>query len=174
METLSPGKSYWKLNTEILQEEAYRLEIEKLISETETLKEYFPSVSDWWDHLKRLIKLVTIRYSIVRNTSKREELHQLTQRVDWLIKSPGENHTLEINQIRERIKEIDERAIKGLAIRARVERELLDEKCTQYFFSKIRNKRQRDNISQVRNNLGLVVHDQKGIENVFVEFYQTL
>ena len=51
---------------------------------------------------------------------------------------PSPTNDKYITMMQNEIRNINETRTKGLAIRARVEEQFLDEKCTRFFFNKIR------------------------------------
>lgn len=171
------GKSFWKLNTTVLNDKKYQEEICSLISETSTLKMLYPNISEWWDDLKCRIKKISISYCCRKRARERAEKHGLHSMLEALALAQGGDlrlHSDEINEIKDQLQRISERENEGLAIRARVRKELLDEKCTKYFFSRIRGKRKRDHVDTILDSQGQIVTNESRILEVFRNFYQSL
>lgn len=56
------GKSYWKLNTAVLEESEYRLGIREVIEGAVSLKPLYDEIGEWWDSMKERVKRATIVY----------------------------------------------------------------------------------------------------------------
>ena len=77
------GKSYWKLNEELLEDENFLGSFEyfwKLISRTDNV------TLNWWDYIKEQIKLFCIDYSKSRNRNKFGEFKKNLRRnlIIWI------------------------------------------------------------------------------------------
>ena len=53
------GQNYWKLNTDILNDEQYRTEMTDYINEQKTFKSQYENVIEWWEMTKTYIKMYT-------------------------------------------------------------------------------------------------------------------
>ena len=71
MNSTITGKSYWKLNTAVLEEEEYQNRISKKIDQASTLKPLYENVDLWWDALKIKLKEETIDYCRKRGRKKK-------------------------------------------------------------------------------------------------------
>ena len=66
------GKSYWKINNNILKDKFFVEKIENLLLESRTLRPAFTSTGKWWDNAKNRIKKVAVKHSSVRKREKRK------------------------------------------------------------------------------------------------------
>lgn len=160
--------STWKLNVSFLEDKNYVKKIKNLINDCLTIREGFANVCDWWDDLKRRVKLVSVSHC---SHQKRAEEHRVEE-IKALIgtEEPGE----EIARLKDELRSIEDKRLLGLAIRSRVQRELYDEKCSSFFFNSIRKRRAKNRVEEVRDEEGNIVTDQAQIVQVYERFYQSL
>ena len=52
----------------------------------------------------------------------------------------------EVGKIKDKLIEMQDKTLEGLAVRARCTKELQDERCTAYFFDRIRQRREKNNV----------------------------
>jgi hypothetical protein len=80
----------------------------------------------------------------------------------------------EIERCKSRLDDINRTRLEGLFVRARLDRELLDEKCSNFFFSRIRQRRTRADIRAVRGADGQVYDTQADIGREYRGFFADL
>ena len=126
-----------------------------------------------WDDLKGKIREASIAYCRERGREKKEVLEKLQRSLAALDYSDPKDQDLAC-KYREELKNIAEEECSKLAVRSRVQKELLDEKCSGYFFNRIRERRRKNFISEVRNAEGNIVNRQEEIQKAFAVFYENL
>ena len=67
----------WKLNTSVLNEEAYQVKIWRPINYSSTLINAFANPLIWWDDFRLRIKAVSIAYCAKRKKDKNIEIYNL-------------------------------------------------------------------------------------------------
>ena len=158
----------WKLNTSVLKEEAYQVKIQRLINDSSTLIDAFANPLIWWDDFKLRVKAVSIAYCAKRKKERNIEIDNLKNQLETA--QIGQ----EVGKIKDKLKEMQDKKLEGLAVRARCTKELQDERCTAYFFDRIRQRREKNNVVGVKNNKGEIETEDAKILEVYREFYQKL
>ena len=164
----TPKVTHWKLNTSILEEQEYKNKIKKLFNDMATLMEAFDNIAHWWDDLKRRIKIITIAYCSARKVKQQQDCDHL--RVELEACKPGPEYAL----LKDRLREMYESRYRITNIKSDFEKDLLDEKCSSYFFRRTRERRKRNFVKCVRNTEGELVNGTDKVLDVFREFYGTL
>ena len=85
-----------------------------------------------------------------------------------------EEDKLEIKRCKLQLDKITTQKLKGLFVRSRLDKELYDEKSTQFFFNRIRYRRTKADISAIKGADGLIYEDQTGISEQFTNYYRQL
>ena len=102
------GKSYWKLNDELLNDSDFLSSFEyfwKLISRTDSI------TLKWWDKITEQIKLFCI-YSKQKNRKQYGDLKNFKKQfVDLEMKEESDLH--KYNEIKLKVKEIENKILKG-------------------------------------------------------------
>ena len=104
--TKNCGKSYWKLNVSILEEDNFIENFIKTYHLWKTLKPAYKNAFHWWESVKRRIKEFCVEYSKSRRLSFRNKLLELSVKLRELLHN---NSAIdEIERIREEIKSLIE------------------------------------------------------------------
>ena len=140
------GKSYWKLNNSILSDDYSRKKIENLLTDSRTLRPAFTSTGEWWDDVKTRIKKVAIKHSSIKKRETNELKNDLKSQLESAT-SPAEVHRL-----KGLLCDITNKELGSLAIRARVDKALYDEKCTAFFFNKIKSRHNKNFIHKIQDD----------------------
>lgn len=162
--TLTFGKSYWKFNNSLLEDENFVSGFDyywQIISRTDeiTLK--------WWDKMKHKIKEFCIDYSKHKN----RETYALLKQLKYAYKN---STSLEERiDIKLKISEIENNLSKGSVIRSKIK--LLDsnENPSAYFCNHEHKKCHNKTITSINDN-GLIHKTSNDILHSFTEFYQKL
>ena len=162
------GKSYWKLNNSILSDEYFRNKIENLLTDSRTLRPAFTSTGEWWDDVKTRIKKVAIKHSSIKKRETNELKNDLKSQLESAT-SPAEVHRL-----KGLLCDITNKELGSLAIRARVDKALYDEKCTAFFFNKIKSRHSKNFIHKIQDDDQSLKTGIDEILTVFHKFYETL
>ena len=158
----------WKLNTSVLGERGYKEKIQPLIQDCSTLIEAFDNPLIWWDNFKQRVKAVSIAFCTRRKRNNDQEIECLKDQSEFA--DSGQ----EVGKLKDKLRKLQDEKLEGMAVRARCSKDLQDEKCTAYFFDRIRQRRNKNNVSSVRNSKGELVKEDKDILEVYRAFYQKL
>lgn len=162
------GKSYFKLNTSVLNDDSYKTIIRDLLEDSRTVRDLFDSTPEWWDEVKRRIRSASVAYCSKRK--KRDKSDELYLRE----KLKNERDEVKAMSLKSELKKVCDRRLDALAVRARSQFDNESEKPTAYFYSKIRGRREKNNISAVVNGRNEIQKDTRGILNAFESFYRNL
>ena len=126
------GKSYWKLNDQLLDDCNFVRSFE-LFWQYLTLTKNI--TLEWWDDIKTQIKLFCIDYSKSKNKQQFRELKHLKKQYSHLnLQSESDLHTY--NDIKLKVKNIENNILKGTIIRSKTQTIESNENPTAYFFFK--------------------------------------
>ena len=163
------GKSYWKLNSSVLQDENYIKLIKDLINDSKTLKLAYDSVSEWWDDLKERIKKVSITHCAVRKKESNQEEYELKTKLKY------ETDPAKVNSLKIELEKLNDQKLDALFVRSRLQEELHDEKCSALFYQRIQENKVKKDIKKITDeNTGQSHIENKDIIKVFENFYKDL
>lgn len=171
------GPGLWHLNTEVLKDNLYRMEVESLImGSIYYISSYENCVGVWWDNLKYDIKKYTITYckKVRRDKIKyekgiREDLEEELVKAD-----KGETNINRIIELEESLKNIEESKCKGAMIRSRAKYMSEGERCTRFFFDLEKSRQRSEEIRSIKDEEGNILRNKEGIlKRVFI-FYSNL
>ena len=80
----------------------------------------------------------------------------------------------EIHKLKSQLKDITDEELKSLAVRARVDSALYDEKCSSFFFNKIRKRRNKNGVSSIQDEFNNLKTAPEDFLKVFHKFYEDL
>ena len=166
---ISFGKSYWKFNDDLLNDSDFVSSFElfwKLISRTENV------TLDYWDKIKEYIKEFCIDFSTSKNKNLYGELKRLKKQYNSLnLKDMSDFNTF--NEIKSRVKDIEDKLFKGSIIRSKAKCLENNEKPSSYFFQKEVSQAKSKTVKSVRHN-NHTYTNSKDILNCFESFYSEL
>jgi len=119
------GKGYWMLNTSILTNEEYRKEIEVFLNHAPARLTSFESRLQWWDWIKKRIKLISIAHCTRIQKRRKEEEAKLTEallssRKEWIRSPHGEICKNDYLQAKKNLSALQTAALEGAKIRSRI------------------------------------------------------
>ena len=171
------GPSLWKLNTSILEEEAYFHLVSDFWQSWRSRLLNYRSLVDWWDAGKSRIKGLTINYCKRRAESKRLErdiLHRLVSHLKPAV-DLGRVSLLPIYMSSlVRLQSLDLESARSLQVRAWARWVEEGESSTAYFFRLVKKQSTDRYISALRGSDGSLVTDKDGLCNIFRSFYSDL
>lgn len=166
---ISFGTSYWKFNTDLLDDNDFTSSFEffwKLISKTDTIG------LDWWDSMKKSIKLFCIDYSKCRNKQLYGELKNLKKQYNSL-DLENESDLNVYNEIKTKVKTIEMTLLKGSIIRSKAHDLETNENPTSYFFQKEASSAKNKTVNLIKSNNHSYTKS-KDILTCFKSFYEHL
>ena len=163
-----PRMTHWKLNTKILEEDDYRRVIKDLICDFATLMDAYEDVTVWWDDFKTRVKTVTISYCSKRKFRLNQKYDVLKCRLANC--PPSEEYA----ELKGQIRAMYENKYRITNIKSEIEKDLLDEKCSGYFFRRTRERRKKNLVKGVKDREGNLVEGTDQVLEVFRQFYESL
>ena len=128
---------------------------------------------EWWDYFKRRIKKLLITIGIENKKKQRNNLDQLSEELKD--KERDVNSTPEeLLHLRQKINDIHNDKLKACLLRARIEELNYMDRPSQYFYNLEKIRRKSKNITELLNDKGEIVNNQKEIMNTVEKFYQNL
>ena len=168
-EAITFGKSYWKFNNQLLEDEIF----------ISSFKTFWTLISrdscvtlDWWDEMKKQIRLFCIDYCKGKNKALYGELKQLRKQFT-LINLKNESNLIELDDLKEKVRVIENQLVCGSIIRSKAK--ILDnnENPSSYFFQKeISNSKEKTVHSITSDNV--TYSNSKDILSCFESFYENL
>lgn len=171
------GPGLWHLNTEVLKDNLYKLEMESLIvGSLRDIRLYENCVGVWWDNLKYDIKKYTITYCKRMRRDKIKYEKEITENleVELMKADKGAKNIDKIIELEESLKKIEESKCKGAMIRSRAKYMAEGERCTRFFFDLEKSRQRAEEIRSIKDDKGNTLTNKEGIlKRVFI-FYSNL
>ena len=159
----------WKLNNSLLENLEYKNKIKQLFQDSQTLRPAFKSTCEWWDDVKNRIKKISISIASKIKKQNREKETKIFKALET------EKDLMAIAQLKQDLAALQEAQIKAMAIRSKAEANLKDEKCTAYFFQKLKQNRNKKTIHKITDpDTDKTYTDIRDINKVFHKYYQKL
>ena len=163
------GKSYWKFNDQLLDDHDFVRSFEFF---WQMLTQNKDVTLVWWDYIKTQIKLFCIDYSKSKNRKQFGELKHLKKQYSHLnLQSESDLHIY--NDIKLKVKEIENNILKGTIIRSKTQNIESNEKPTTFFFQKEASQGKQKTIKTIQHNNN-TYNNSKDILTSFRSFYQSL
>ena len=128
------GPSYWKLNTSILENKAYKQKIETFWQHWKNKKNSYPDQTKWWDIAKLYIQGITKDFCIDFKEKQTELLVEYRAEIDSLYQQHPIDHE-KIDEIQNNIDLIEERSLKGAMVRSRTKFIENEETPSKFFYA---------------------------------------
>ena len=171
------GGGLWCLNSSLLSEEGYRNVIKNCIQcEVESLLMH-NNVSEWWEILKKKIKILSIRYAKRRNSRKKQEENKLREALSREIEKAGSNTNYKIEnylKIKAELDKYEQNKCMGAIVRSRAQYAVEGERCTSFFLGLEKTKKRKAYIHELENTNGEKVSDLVSILETVQSFYRDL
>ena len=169
------GKSYYKLNTSLFEENEYDKLVDETIREIGTL--HNRTYRDKWDIFLMTMKCKSVRYSTQRNLTKKRVKNELIRQIMKIEEEENQEKLVDhYEYLKGRLKEIEEKEIEGYIRRVKFLAPY--EKCENdvAFYSKVENqKRANDRINQLAEKKeGEIYTDNENIMRIATNFYKDL
>ena len=172
---LPRGRSLWKFNNSLLQNDGYLRKMKTVTVETEQQLDSKQIKDDQvrWEYLKFKIRDQTIAFSKVLSANKRKEIFSLEGKLISLEKEIEfqENETF-INTKKELDNTYDQKA-EEIRIRSRCKWYEAGEKSTKFFLNLEKRHAQESFITSLYEN-GELINNNTGIERKIFDFYSNL
>lgn len=167
----------WKFNTNLLSDSNFITLISTLITEHKSKTALFPSLGDWWDNLKVLIRKASIDFSTRKKRLDNQNRSILTKqliRAKNNFRSGISNDNLEINSLESALSCLISKEAEGAKIRSKAKWIEEGEKPTRFFF-RLENKRAGKNcFDSLFDGSGTEKFSHSDIELILTTFYKDL
>ena len=163
-------RTYWKLNTSILNDEEFLPSFVALWSEISKTKDQFEDCAEWWDKwAKPEIKDFCIGFSIHRKRRRDDTKKYL---FSFLKAALVRKNWDEVARVREELNTMLLADAMGVVVRSRFQQNVECEKASLYHAAR-EAKNDKNNLGKLKIN-GVVVSDKKKIEEEVVKFFTAL
>ncbi|MGL4945368.1 MAG: endonuclease/exonuclease/phosphatase family protein [Fusobacteriaceae bacterium] len=123
------GPGVWVLNTEILREENYVLEVKEIIEKEKENRMYTEDKRIWWENVKYSIKKFTIKNCTLIQKSKSSKEREIRKKLKEELEGNG-NDIQKIKELEGALKEIEEEKYEVARLRSKAKYTVEGEKCT--------------------------------------------
>ena len=169
------GAGYWKCNIKVLSKPEIKMEIIKLLEETD--KTLSLSLQQWWEHIKTKIKDIIIKYSKLNNKTQYRMFKELQEKLSMY----KDFETLEPGKFKEKIKNINQEIdnlllnrIEGSKIRSKVKYIEENEKPNKFFLQTEKKRNNKKDMNKIKNDKGEDITSNIEITNYCKEYYKNL
>ena len=172
------GKGYWKMNANVLKENDYKENMQKILETIISDYQAHVAKSQLWEYIKRKVKEFTIGYCRRRATEKKSREKELEYLVDSLDEKYQETQKGDLLKTKQTLKaELDsiytEKA-KGYQIRSRSKWIEEGEKSSKYFLGLEKKHGALNCIESLRDEAGSLKTNDSDILNITHSFYKDL
>ena len=171
------GSSYWKLNSSILNDNAYIEMVRQTIVNVDKL--YIPDKQKWWDIFLACIRSKTIAYTKRKHFIENSTRYKLKKDLLNLEALPSErltpSQTAYYNFLKEKLKIFEEKLIAGYRQRTRGLPKYEQREPDIEFYAKLEKRSaQRTVIGELRDKNGDVYADNPSLIHIVTDFYTEL
>ena len=171
----SRGPGFWKFNASLLEDSEFNAKIKDIFGENKA--EYTESEDKGliWDTIKTKIRGFCLQYSFAKNKAKNRKEKELAKIIRLLETKPllSEEELQRKAEAEEELKQINEKAARGIAIRAHAAWCEEGEHSTQYFLNLEKRNYKRKCITKLKRG-DISVTEPEEILREQYNFYNTL
>lgn len=171
------GKGCWRLNTEVLEEAAYRTLIKRELEKLWVERSEQSSLLRWWDMVKRRIQRVTRAYCTERQVQEKKEGRLLQERLTLLYENCNKGMAVDfedINRQKEQLRSFYETRARRYLFKAHIDNLQFKETCSSFQFRSMKERQCKRVVEGLRDGQGKIVTDKDGMLRVATDFYQEL
>ena len=169
--------SVWRFNNALLSDSDFKHLLSRTISDFKFKIPVFNSLREWWDGLKAEIRNVCIQFCVRKKKSVNQERVSLTKRLICAKNALHANKSGDsslVNSLESQLSSLISREAEGAKIRSRAQWFEEGEKPTRYFFRLERKRAESNTFLSLLDKNGLEKSSQVDLENILVDFYQSL
>ena len=175
------GPGFWKLNTELLNDNDYCQKIQNLIIEKSQKYNFLQDARQIWFLCKIHVKEFSIKHAIEISQKNKQEIQRLEDEISSLensISEASENEKAHYVNLKSNFEKMHDdiyiQKVKGMEIRSRAKTACQSELNPTYFKS-LEQKRQTNNtIKHLKNENGDIQHETQGLLSISHKFYSNL
>jgi hypothetical protein len=166
------NKSYWKLNTSLLNsEENYKI-IENVWEEWKLYKGEYNDIRTWWDKGKVRIKKAFIEIGVKEAKSRRNKKREIAEAIDNEMNKRELNYN-KLIEMKAELNKVMEYEIEGAKIRSRQLTLPHEEKGSKNFYNLETKNRIKEQILELKDN-GKEIFKAKDIKEYIHSYYSQL
>lgn len=171
------GKGYWKFNNDVLAEKAYREGFMKIFPIWAEMKSLYSNNVVWWEDMKKKIKKFTVEYCTERAKVRKKEFDTIQKEIEiiYVMENRGREIKKEgyLENLKMRQEELLERKARAVIYKLKQEEYEENEKCSSYFFSKMKTRDKRGIITELERD-GKVIRGKDDLLKTVEEYYGKL
>ena len=161
----------------MLSDSEFKQLLSRTISDFKSKIPAFNSLREWWDSLKTEVRNVCIKFSVRKKKSVYQERISLTK---CLIRAKNALHASKsgdvsiVSSLESQLSSLISKETEGAKIRSPAQSFEEGEKPTRYFFRLERKQAENNTFLSLLDKNGVEECSQKNLENILVDFYQSL
>jgi exonuclease III len=173
------GRSYWKLNSSLLEEPPLLALLERFWSLWRKQKNAYAHLSDWWDAGKKRTKSIIIDFSREHANARKLELARLKNQIEHLEARPSEGDAScerELSEARDALSKLATYHLCGQAVRQRIPLRALEinENTAEWFAKASARRKDSQSMAELLDESGEPTKNQQEMLGVVHRFYQKL
>ena len=176
-EVIPRGPGRWKLNTSLLADDLFCVEVRNFWRSWQRRKGLFSSLSKWWDIGKRKIKRIAIYFGSIKKRDRATSRSLLTALATHL-KNRIDDGMMSCFDVYQstllKLAELEQAEALSAKVRSRVRWAEEGETSSSFFFRLERKNGSTGWISAIRADDGTIAVDKDGISAAWLSFYSAL
>lgn len=168
------GPNFWKFNSSLLEDNIYTSE---MLTKLQKWRNDY-DIEDKrikWELIKYEIRKYTIEYSKSKKRETNKIRMELEKRLCHLEQTLSQNNNIgEYNEIKQKLKRIEDENINGYIVRSKVQWHEEGERSTKYFLGLEKNRSIKKHVQKLKLSNGNVTTEPNVILKTAAEFYQKL
>ena len=171
------GRGCWRMNTQVLEEEAFRVRFIEAYKGWARLRPFFGSAVQWWEMTKARIKSFVIGYCQGKWRREQRRFSKLQRELEGLYTSWNGGGGFDVGRwerVKAELKIIYEEKARALAFKSQGEKHEKGETCSAFFFQRVRAARARRAMVGLRGMDGRVVRGTQEMVEVASCYYSDL
>ena len=163
------GPGLWKMNSDILLNEEYKVGITNLWNKWKLKKNSYADIKRWWDLGKRHIKSYTQQFSKDLSFQNKSKLIEIEEKINELKQSDASYENLQ-----KEYEDLFSIKSKGAKVRSRAQWWEEGEQSSKYFFGLEKRNAKEKSWDQIMDKKGNLISGTQNIQSRQVEFYEDL
>jgi len=172
--TVKKGPNFWKFNSSLLNDKKY---VDEMIVKLQKWRDEYDmdDKSMKWELMKYEIRKYTIEYSKIKKRESSKAKNELEKRLCYLERNLSANNNInEYNDIKQRLKSMEDEIIRGQIIRSKVQWYEEGERSTKYFLGLEKQRSIKKHVQKLELPNGRITTEAGEILKTAAEFYKQL
>lgn len=171
------GKGYWKFNNDVLEEYAFREGFAEIFPNWVEMKSLYRNKVAWWEDIKKKIKKFTVDYCTARSKARKKEYVTIQKEIAKIYALRNIGGVIDeegyLENLKKRQEELLEEKARAVTYKLKKEEYLDHEKCSSYFFSKMKTRDKRGEIMELERE-GKMMRGRDDLIRTVEEYYGNL